>query len=259
VTSSDPVQTEAPGEDGVAVVTLNRPAALNAANEDLHGAVAEVWAGLAEQPGLRAVVLTGAGTAFSAGGDLSLLQRMVEDRAVREKVMTEAHVLVHALVNFPHPVVAAVNGPAVGLGCSLASMADLVVMAEDAYFADPHVSLGLVAGDGGILTWPLNMGLQRTKEWLLLGGRMSAQQALEYGLANRVVPTAEVVPEARKLAVRLAKLPPQSLRETRRVLNQPLVARIEAALDGVLAVETASFDEPAFQANLATMRARSRG
>ncbi len=259
MTSSDTVLIQAPGEDGVAVVTLNRPAALNAADEELHRAVTEVWAQLAEQPGLRAVVLTGAGTAFSAGGDLAFLQRLSDDGMLRKRVIAEGGDLVRAMVSFPHPVVAAVNGPAVGLGCSLASLADLVVMAEDAYFADPHVALGLVAGDGGILTWPLNMGLQRTKEWLLLGGRMSAQQALDHGLANRVVPQDEVVPQARKLAARLAGLPPQSLRETRRALNQPLVARIEAALDDVLAAETASFDEPAFQQNLAAMRARSRG
>ncbi|SEO49329.1 enoyl-CoA hydratase/isomerase family protein [Trujillonella endophytica] len=258
MTSSDTVLTTAPNEDGVALVTLNRPAALNAADEELHGAIAEVWGGLADQPGLRAVVLTGAGTAFSAGGDLDLLERMVVDEELRKRIMAEAGELVRALVAFPHPVVAAVNGPAVGLGCSLASMADLVVMAEDAYYADPHVSLGLVAGDGGALTWPLNMGLQRTKEWLLLGGRMSAQQALEYGLANRVVPGDQVIGEATKLATKLAKLPPQSLRETRRVLNQPLLARVEAALDDVLTVETASFDEPAFQATLAKMRARSK-
>ena len=257
--SSDTVLTTAPDAEGVAVVTLNRPASLNAADEELHGAIARVWGPLAEQPGLRAVVLTGAGTAFSAGGDLDLLERMVADRELRARMMAEAGELVRALVGFPHPVVAAVNGPAVGLGCSLASMADLVVMAEDAYYADPHVSLGLVAGDGGALTWPLNMGLQRSKEWLLLGGRMSAQKALDHGLANRVVPGDQVLDEARELATKLAKLPPQSLRETRRVLNQPLLARIEAALDDVLAVETASFDEPAFQATLGAMRARSRG
>ena len=259
MTSSDTVLTEAPDEDGVAVVTLNRPAAFNAANEELHGAIAAVWAGLAEQPGLRAVVLTGAGKAFSGGGDLPLLQRMVDDEALRRRIMDEANGLVRSLVSFPHPVVAAVNGPAVGLGCSLASMADLVVMAEDAYFADPHVSLGLVAGDGGALTWPLNMGLQRTKEWLLLGGRMTAQQALEYGLANRVVPGDEVVGTARELARKLAKLPPQALRETRRVLNQPLVARVEESLDDVLDVETASFDEPAFRQRLQKMLSRSHG
>jgi enoyl-CoA hydratase len=259
VTSSDTILIEAPDENGVALVTLNRPAALNAADEELHGAISSVWEEVTGLPRLRAVVLTGAGTAFCAGGDLPLLERMVADAGLRKRIMDEAGTLVRSLVSFPHPVVAAVNGPAVGLGCSLASLADLVVMAEDAYFADPHVSLGLVAGDGGALTWPQNMGLQRTKEWLLLGGRMTAQQALEFGLANRVVPTAEVVTEARTLATRLAKLPPQSLRETRRVLGQPLVARIDAALDDILTAETASFDEPAFQQRLASMRARQRG
>jgi enoyl-CoA hydratase len=100
------------------------------------------------------------------------------------------------------------------------------------------------------------MGLQRAKEWLLLGGRISAEQALQFGLANRVVPDGEVVPEASKLAGRLANLPPQALRETRRVLNQPLVARIDEALDDILAAETGSFDEPAFQAGLARLRER---
>jgi enoyl-CoA hydratase len=259
VTSSDTVLIEAPDDNGVALVTLNRPDALNAADEELHGAISSVWAELADRPGLRAVVVTGAGPAFCAGGDLPLLERMVADEELRKRIMAEAGTLVRSLVSFPHPVVAAVNGPAVGLGCSLASLADLVVMAESAYFADPHVSLGLVAGDGGALTWPLNMGLQRVKEWLLLGGRMTAQQALEFGLANRVVADGETVTEARALATRLAKLPPQSLRETRRVVNQPLVARVEAALDDVLTVETASFDEPAFQQRLASMRARQRG
>jgi enoyl-CoA hydratase len=247
------------GDDGVLVVTLNRPEALNSANEQLHGALATLWSDLAGKPDVRAVVLTGAGKAFSAGGDLPLLQRMSQDTGLRQRIMDEAAALVRTMVAFPHPIVAAVNGPAVGLGCSLASLSDLVVMAEDAYLADPHVSLGLVAGDGGALTWPLSMGLQRTKEWLLLGGRISAQAALEYGLANRVVPREEVVAQARALAARLAALPPQALRETRRVLNQPLVARLDSALDDVLAAETQSFDEPAFQRSLAKMAARRNG
>jgi enoyl-CoA hydratase len=118
------------------------------------------------------------------------------------------------------------------------------------------VSIGLVAGDGGALTWPLNMGLQRAKEWLLLGGRMTAAQALDYGLANRVVPDGESVPGARALALRLAKLPAQAVRETRRALNQPLLARVDAALDDLLGTETASFDEPEFQHTLAKLRKR---
>ena len=245
--------------DGIVVVTLDRPDALNAANEDLHGAIAGVWSELAARPGARAVVLTGAGSAFSAGGDLSLLERMTTDAGLRARIMAEAKTIVRSMSLFALPVVAAVNGPAVGLGCSLASLSDLVVMEQDAYLADPHVALGLVAGDGGALTWPLNMGLQRTKEWLLLGGRITAEQALAYGLANRVVGPGEALAEATKLAKRLAELPPQSLRETRRVLNQPLAARLEEALDDVLTAEAASFDEPVFRHNLTRMLERSRG
>lgn len=237
-------------EDGIVLVTLNRPDALNSANEDLHTAIAGVWSDLKERPGVKAVVLTGAGRAFSAGGDLPLLQRMVDDPALRTKVMAESSVLVRGMVHSPWPIVSAVNGPAVGLGCSLASLSDLVVIEEDGYFADPHVSIGLVAGDGGALTWPLSTGLQRTKEWLLLGGKISAQDAYQFGIANRVVPKGEAVTEAKKLAQRLVKLPPQAMLETRRVLNQPLVDRIEGALDDLLATETKSFEEPAFHSTL---------
>jgi enoyl-CoA hydratase len=255
VTPTEPLLVDQ-GDDGVTVVRLNRPDALNAANEQLHGAIAAVWSDLASAPGCRAVVLTGAGAAFSAGGDLGLLERMVSDGPLRARITREAAVIVRSMASFPLPVVAAVNGPAVGLGCSLASLSDLVVMEERAYFADPHVSIGLVAGDGGALTWPLNMGLQRAKEWLLLGGRMTAAQALDYGLANRVVPDGESVRAARDLALRLAGLPPQAVRETRRVLNQPLIARADAALEDLLGAETASFDEPAFQQVLSRLLKR---
>jgi enoyl-CoA hydratase len=173
--------------------------------------------------------------------------------------MAEGAGIVRGMASFPLPVVAAVNGPAVGLGCSLVALSDLVVMEESAYLADPHVPLGLVAGDGGAITWPLNMGLQRVKEWLLLGGRISSAQALEFGLANRVVPDGQAVPEARKLAQQLANLPPQALRETRRILNQPLAARIETALDDIIDAESKSFDEPAFREGLARLLVRQHG
>jgi enoyl-CoA hydratase len=243
--------------DGIVLVTLNRPDTLNAADEQLHGAVAGVWDRVAAMPGARAVVLTGAGRAFCGGGDLGLLARMVEDVELRARIMAEAGTIVRSMIACPLPIVAAVNGPAVGLGCSLASLSDLVVMEEHAYLADPHVALGLVAGDGGALTWPLNMGLQRSKEFLLLGSRIPARQALDLGLANRVVGAGESVAEAATLARRLAGLPPQSLHETRRFLNQPLVARLAQALDDLLTAETASFDEERFRANLAAMRDRS--
>jgi enoyl-CoA hydratase len=163
------------------------------------------------------------------------------------------------MIDFELPIVAAINGPAVGLGCSLASLCDLVVIEEHAYFADPHVQLGLVSGDGGILTWPLNMGLQSCKEWLLLGGRISAARAAELGLANRVVPTGDSLATALKLAAKLAALPPQAVRETLRTLNRPLSERVAEQLEDVLRAETESFTTPEFRENLSALLDRQDG
>ena len=157
--AGDELLVEARGP--IRIVTLNRPGALNAADEALHGEIARVWRELAADGDARAIVLTGAGKAFSAGGDIGLLDRMIHDTALRDRIMAEGVEIVRAMTSVRVPIVGAINGPAVGLGCSLASMSDLVVMEEQAYFADPHVSLGLVAADGGALTWPLLTSLLR--------------------------------------------------------------------------------------------------
>jgi enoyl-CoA hydratase len=151
------------------------------------------------------------------------------------------------------PIIAAVNGPAVGLGCSLAAMSDIVLVEEQAYFADPHVALGLVAADGGAMTWPLLTSLLRAKEYLLLGDRLSAEDAVRIGIANRVVPTGKSVEAALELAGRLATLPPQAVRETKALLNSAVHGMIESILARAIAAETKSFDEPAFRANLERM------
>ena len=252
---SDELLVEAKGP--VRIVTLNRPDALNAANEALHGELARVWRELDADADVGAIVLTGAGGAFSAGGDLNLLDRMASDTSLRDAIMAEGAEIVRAMTSVRAPIIAAVNGPAVGLGCSLASMCDLVVIEEHAYFADPHVSLGLVAADGGAITWPLLTSLLRAKEFILLGDRVPAAEAVQLGLANRVVPTGESVAVALGLAERMAALPPQSLRETKSLLNAALRSAVSASLDGAIATESASFDEPAFQANLARLRRRS--
>ncbi len=240
----------------VAVITLNRPAALNAANAELHGAIARLWAEVAADDRLRSAVLTGAGKAFSAGGDLPLLQSMSDDPQLRATILAEAEVLVRGAAEFPVPIVAAVNGPAVGLGCSLASLCDLVVMEEQAYFADPHVSLGLAAADGAVFTWPAQMSLPRVKEFIYLGGRISAADALSFGLANAVVPAGTSVAKALELAHRLAALPPQALRETKAILNRPLTARLAAEAQSAFGAESRSFDAEEFRSNLAAMRTR---
>ncbi len=241
----------------VRVIVMNRPSAFNASNEGLHRELALVWRELALDEEVRAIVLTGAGNAFSAGGDLGFLDRMASDRTLRDAVIAEAAEIVTAMTSVRVPIVAAVNGPAVGLGCSLASMSDIVLIEEQAYFSDPHVSLGLVAADGGALTWPLLTSLLRAKEFLLLGDRIKAADAVALGLANRVVPSGDSRTAAIELAQRLAELPPQSVQETKALLNQGLRAAVASILPGALKAETESFDEPVFQANLARLLKRS--
>jgi enoyl-CoA hydratase len=241
----------------VRVLTLNRPDALNAANESLHGALADVWSRLDEDAEARAVVITGAGRAFSGGGDLHLLDRMTNDTALRARIMEEAGAIVRGMTSVRVPIIAAVNGPAVGLGCSLASMSDIVLVEEHAYFSDPHVMLGLVAGDGGAVMWPLLTSLLRAKEYIFLGERVPAEEAVRLGIANRVVPSGTSVEAALELADRIAALPPQAVRETKALLNRSVNGAVEALLTTAIATETASFDEPAFRANLGRMLGRS--
>ncbi len=241
----------------IRIVTLNRPAALNAANEQLHGELGRIWVELAADDDVRAVVLTGSGTAFSAGGDLGLLKAMTDDTALRTMIMAEAGEIVRGMTSLRVPIVAAINGPAVGLGCSLASMSDIVLIEEQAYFADPHVALGLVAADGGAMTWPMLTSLLRAKEYILLGKKLPAAEAVSIGLANRVVPSGTARAEAIEVAEQLAKLPPQSVRESKALLNHAIRVTVENLLPQALATETASFDEPAFRANLTRMLERS--
>jgi enoyl-CoA hydratase len=183
---SAPILVDSDGP--VRIVRLNRPEALNAADDALHARLASVWDELAQDTACRAVVLTGQGRAFSAGGDFGVLKGMNESEPYRRKVLDEGARIVRSMAGFPLPIVAAVNGPAVGLGCSLAGLCDIVLIEESAYLADPHVSVGLVAGDGGAITWPALMSLLKAKEYLFLGDRIPAHVAVELGLANRVVP-----------------------------------------------------------------------
>src|SRR5262245_30172254 len=143
----------------IRLVELNRPDELNSASEALHEALAVVWDAVAADADARAVVLTGRGRAFSAGGNFDLMTRSQRDPEYREQSVAEARRIITGMLRCPLPIVAAVNGPAVGLGCSLAVLSDLVLIADDAYLSDPHVRVGLVAGDGGALMLPLLVGL----------------------------------------------------------------------------------------------------
>jgi len=240
----------------VRVVTINRPETLNAASPEVHKALAGVWAHVAADRDARAIVLTGAGKAFSAGGNMELLKSLQTDTEERRRQLDEAAELVREMVACPLPIVAAVNGPAVGLGCSVTVLSDLVVMAEDAYLSDPHAAIGLTAGDGGAATWPLVVGMLRAKEYLLLGSRIPAQDALSMGLANRVVPKDAVLEEGVKLATRLANLPPQAVQSTKRALNMHIERAMSGILEYALAAEYQSFDTSEHQATVEGFLAR---
>jgi enoyl-CoA hydratase len=242
----------------VRLVELNRPEQLNAMSEELHTALASVWDAIAADPEAKAVVLTGRGRAFSAGGNFQVMTRVQRDPAFRDQNVAEARRIITSMVRFPLPVVAAVNGPAVGLGCSLALLSDLVLVSEDAHLADPHVQVGLVAGDGGALVLPLLVGLTRAKELLFLGDRVSPQDAVRLGLANRVVPADKLLDEALELAERLAALPAQALRDTKRAVNLHLEQAMAAVLEPALLAERESMHAPDHIAIVEKIIARRR-
>lgn len=236
---SDELHVEERG--AVRVLTLDAPETLNAVSDDMQRALCQVWELLADDPDVGAVVLTGAGSAFSAGGNMEGIKRMHADRVYRRRSVRDAERLFRAMLSCEVPVVAAVNGPAVGLGATLAVLCDLVVISSDAYIRDPHVSIGVVAGDGGAVVWPLCMGPQRAKEYLLLGDRVPAADCERLGLANRVVPPAEVVPTAVALAERLTAQPRQAVRDTKRAVNMQVREAADVVLDFSLAAEYESF------------------
>ena len=257
--NTDPITVRVEGP--VRVVCLNRPEALNAADAVLHRRLAEVWIELEDDSGCRGVVLTGAGRAFCAGGDLDVLRRMHTDSEYREATLREGVQIVQRMVQFPWPIVAAVNGPAVGLGCSLAGLSDVVLIEESAFLADPHVSVGLVAGDGGALTWPLLMSLLRAKEYLFTGDKIPADVAVDLGLANRVVPDGTSVEQALALAQRMAKQPSGALRDTKRAVNRHLERAMHDVLAFAITAESVSSASPEHGAVLDKMEqgARARG
>jgi enoyl-CoA hydratase/carnithine racemase len=249
------IRVEADGP--VRIVRLARPEQLNAINEELHLGLTELFPQLNADPDARAAVITGEGRAFSAGGDFDLLDRMAEDRALRRSVIAEGRDLVLNMLRCRLPVVAAVNGPAVGLGCSIIALSDVVYLAESAYLSDPHVTVGLVAADGGPLTWPLHTSLLLAKEYAFTGDRISATRAREIGLANHVLPDDEMFPAALATAHKIAKLPKQAVEATKRVLNLHAERAVLATIDFAMASESESFDTDDLRANLEVFLGRS--
>jgi 2-(1,2-epoxy-1,2-dihydrophenyl)acetyl-CoA isomerase len=220
-------------DGGVATVTLNRPEAMNAwdtaLGDDLRTAVQE----LAADEAVRAVVITGAGRAFSAGADLKAGFDPTPQGPpdVGTALRTRYHPIITGIRTMPKPVVAAVNGAAAGIGCSLALACDLVVAADSAYFLLAFVNIGLVPDGGSSLLIPERVGLARAAEMAMLGERVPAATALGWGLINQVVPDDELRGDVAALAARLAAGPTRSYAGTKRQLNAWMFARMEEQLE----------------------------
>ena len=231
------------GDDGVLVCTFDRPARRNAVDDHMHQELVQLFRAIADDDSVRCVVLTGAGAAFCAGGDLSHMDDMAgQHDEGHSGLFRDAAGLVRAILEVRQPVVAAVNGDAIGIGASLAVLSDIVLMADRARIGDAHVRAGLVPGDGGLIAWPLLLPLNIVKELLFTGRLLGAEEAHRIGLVNRVVPAAELEAEAMKLAHDLAGLPQHALRFTKRVLNKLLEAQTTSALDLGLALEAVTLN-----------------
>jgi enoyl-CoA hydratase/carnithine racemase len=250
-----PTEIDVQADGPLRIITLNRPESLNSVNDPLHHGLAKLWQRISDDQSARAAVITGAGRAFSAGGDFVYLNELASDAELRAKTIADGREIVLGMARCRVPVVAAVNGPAVGLGCSLVALSDIVYIAEDAYLADPHVQVGLVAADGGPLTWPLHISLLLAKEYALTGARISAARAVELGLANHAV--ADPLTEALKAAKKILELPQQAVESTKRVLNVHLERAVLATIDYALSAENQSFQTEDFR-TIAAKRAAGR-
>ena len=233
--------------DGVAILTMNRPEKRNAISNEMHTELEDMFREIGTDEEIRALVLTGAGPAFCAGGDAQSMR----DGSFRPRgsatPLRAVRTLIHNLLEVEQPVVAAVNGDAAGLGATLALFCDIIVASESARIADTHVRMGLVAGDGGVIIWPLLIGWARAKEYLLTGDWITGRQAAELGLVNRAVPPEEVVPTAIQWAQRFAEGAPMALRWTKYAMNKILHDQLNVALDVSVFLEARTMESEDLQ------------
>ena len=225
----------------VLTVTLNRPP-LNPIDEELDENLSEVFVDINRDPAVRVVVLASEGTVFCAGGELDSL---IESGRARDysswvRSMRRTRRILLAMLDLDAPIIARVHGHAIGLGATLALFCDIVIAAESAKFADPHVQIGLTAGDGGAIIWPYLIGHARAKRYLLTGDRIGAVDACALGLISEAVPIEKLDETVYGLAQRLATLSPKAVKTTKRALNIPLLRDLVQLMDAHLGLETMS-------------------
>jgi len=239
--------------DGIATVTLNRPELLNAVNPEVHAELEYIWVDIARDESIKVVILTGAGKAFSAGGDIKRMAERAGTQAGFEyaiRVPEKTRRIYNTLLEVEQPIVAAINGDAIGLGANIALFCDISIISDTARIGDTHVKVGLVAGDGGAIIWPLLIGPQRAKEFLMRGMLVKGAEAARIGLVNHSVPADQVLAKAREIAEELAALPKWAVRWTKLSMNKNLKQQLNLTLDTsisyeALSMQTADYGEAA--------------
>ncbi len=230
--------------DKLATVTLNRPESRNAIEHQFHVELQDIWVDLARDDEVYAVLLTGAGDYFSVGGNIKgMLDRPGGDVFLEGQMMEPAGArrIVHNILDCEKPIVCAINGDCIGLAATVALFCDITVCSETARIADPHVRIGLVAGDGGAVIWPLLVGPNRAKEFLMRGNLIKGADAGRMGLVNYALPKDEVFAKAHALARELADGPPWAIRWTKLSVNKQLKDQFNLIMDTSFALEMASF------------------
>ena len=229
--------------EGIATVTLNRPELLNAINPEVHAELEYLFVDIARDESIKVVILTGAGKAFSAGGDI---KRMAERAGTQHgfeyalRVPEKTRRIYNSLLEVEQPIIAAINGDAIGLGANIALFCDMTIISETAKMGDTHVRVGLVAGDGGAVIWPLILGPQKAKEFLMRGLLVKGAEAARIGLVNHAVPAEEVMVKAMEIAKELAGLPKWAVRWTKMSMNKAIKRDLNMTLDTSIAYESLS-------------------
>lgn len=240
-------------EDGVLVITMNRPERLNAADEAMHTELVSIWRDLDADDAVRTAVLRGAGRGFSAGGDLDMVERIADDFATRVRVWQEARDLVRNIIDCSKPIVSAMHGPAVGAGLVAGLLADVSIAARDARIIDGHTKLGVAAGDHAALLWPLLIGMARSKYYLLTCEPLSGEEAERIGLVSLCAEAEALDAKAMEVARTLAAGSQTAIRFTKYALNNWL--RLAGpTFDTSLALEFLGFTGPDVREGIAAHR-----
>lgn len=244
--------------DRILTVTMNRPHVKNAINPALHDELSRIFFDIDSDDDVDVVILTGAGEAFSAGGDLDWLQSLHGDPVATARSIRRDTKIQNSLLDLQKPIIAKVCGPAVGVGCSLALFCDFIYATPESRFADPHVLVGLVAGDGGAVIWPQLVGYARAKRYLLTGDPVFGAEAASIGLITAAIEADEIDDVVMTMAHRLATGSSHAIKWTKSSINAGLKLTANAVIDRAAALENITMLMDDHGIALEAMRTRSK-